>query len=57
MAQATGTRFKHWILECRSKHWITARFSEADARAIAELLVAIWPKPGRTVDTLHGRNP
>lgn len=25
--------------------------SEADARAIAELLVAIWPKPGRTVET------
>jgi len=27
------------------------RISEADARAIAELLHAIWPKPGRTVDT------
>jgi predicted N-acetyltransferase YhbS len=25
--------------------------SEADARAIAELLDAIWPKPGRTVET------
>jgi len=25
--------------------------SEADARAIGELLVAIWPKPGRTVDS------
>lgn len=25
--------------------------SEVDARAIAELLVAIWPKPGRTVET------
>jgi predicted N-acetyltransferase YhbS len=25
--------------------------NEADARAIAELLVAIWPKPGRTVET------
>lgn len=25
--------------------------SEADARAIAELLVSIWPKPGRTVET------
>jgi predicted GNAT family N-acyltransferase len=25
--------------------------SAADARAIAELLVTIWPKPGRTVET------
>lgn len=25
--------------------------NEADAREIAELLIAIWPKPGRTVDT------
>jgi predicted GNAT family N-acyltransferase len=25
--------------------------SEADARAIGELLVAIWPKPGRTVES------
>lgn len=25
--------------------------TEADAREIAELLIAIWPKPGRTVDT------
>lgn len=25
--------------------------SEADARAIAELLCAVWPKPGRTVDS------
>jgi predicted GNAT family N-acyltransferase len=25
--------------------------SAADARAIAELLVSIWPKPGRTVET------
>ncbi len=25
--------------------------SEADARAIAELIVAIWPKPGRSVET------
>jgi len=25
--------------------------NEADARAIAELLCAIWPKPGRTVET------
>jgi len=25
--------------------------SEADARAIAELLCSIWPKPGRTVET------
>jgi hypothetical protein len=25
--------------------------SEAEAREIAELLVAIWPRPGRTVDT------
>jgi predicted N-acetyltransferase YhbS len=25
--------------------------SQADARAIAELLEAIWPKPGRTVET------
>ena len=24
---------------------------ESDARAIAELLVSIWPKPGRTVET------
>ncbi len=24
---------------------------EADARSIAELLVSIWPKPGRTVET------
>jgi predicted N-acetyltransferase YhbS len=28
------------------------KFSAADARAIAELLCAIWPKPGRTVETL-----
>src|SRR6478609_3985495 len=28
--------------------------NEADARAIAELLVSIWPKPGRTVDTRTG---
>ncbi len=27
---------------------------EDDARAIAELLVAIWPKPGRTVETFAG---
>jgi predicted N-acetyltransferase YhbS len=27
------------------------RISEADARAIAELLEAIWPKPGRTVES------
>jgi predicted GNAT family N-acyltransferase len=27
------------------------RISEADARAIGELLVTIWPKPGRTVET------
>jgi GNAT superfamily N-acetyltransferase len=26
--------------------------SEADARAIAELVVSIWPKPGRTVETM-----
>ena len=26
--------------------------SEADAWAIAELLVAVWPKPGRTVENL-----
>ncbi|MCI0334588.1 MAG: GNAT family N-acetyltransferase [Planctomycetes bacterium] len=26
--------------------------SEADARAAAELLCAIWPKPGRTVESL-----
>ncbi len=26
--------------------------SEADARATAELICAIWPKPGRTVDSL-----
>jgi predicted N-acetyltransferase YhbS len=25
--------------------------SEADARAVAELLLAIWPKPGRTVES------
>jgi predicted N-acetyltransferase YhbS len=25
--------------------------TEPDARAIAELLIAIWPKPGRTVDS------
>lgn len=25
--------------------------SEAEARSIAELLVAIWPRPGRTVET------
>jgi predicted N-acetyltransferase YhbS len=25
--------------------------TEADARAIAELLCAVWPKPGRTVET------
>ncbi|HVT27918.1 MAG TPA: GNAT family N-acetyltransferase [Lacipirellulaceae bacterium] len=25
--------------------------SEADARAIAELVVSIWPRPGRTVET------
>jgi predicted GNAT family N-acyltransferase len=28
------------------------RISEPEARAVAELLIAIWPKPGRTVDTL-----
>lgn len=28
------------------------RLSEADARASAELVVSIWPKPGRTVDTM-----
>jgi predicted N-acetyltransferase YhbS len=27
------------------------KVAEADARAIAELVVAIWPKPGRTVET------
>jgi len=27
------------------------RLSEADARAIAELVVAVWPKPGRTVES------
>ena len=26
--------------------------TETDARSIAELLVAVWPKPGRTVETL-----
>jgi predicted N-acetyltransferase YhbS len=26
--------------------------SPADARAIAELVVSIWPKPGRTVETM-----
>jgi predicted N-acetyltransferase YhbS len=31
-------------LDCRN-------LNEADARAIAELLCAIWPKPGRTVET------
>jgi hypothetical protein len=25
--------------------------SEADARAIAQLVVSIWPKPDRTVDS------
>jgi len=28
------------------------QLSEADARAIAQLIVSIWPKPGRTVDTM-----
>jgi predicted N-acetyltransferase YhbS len=28
------------------------RLSEDDARAIAELIVKIWPKPGRTIDTM-----
>jgi predicted N-acetyltransferase YhbS len=28
------------------------RLSERDAHAIAELVVAIWPKPGRTVDMM-----
>jgi predicted N-acetyltransferase YhbS len=28
------------------------RLSEADARAIAQLVVSIWPKPGRTVDAV-----
>jgi predicted N-acetyltransferase YhbS len=28
------------------------RLSERDARAIAELVVAVWPKPGRTADSL-----
>jgi hypothetical protein len=28
------------------------RLSEANARAIAQLIVSIWPKPGRTVDAL-----
>ena len=28
------------------------RLSERDARAISELLVGVWPKPGRTIDTL-----
>src|SRR3990170_3536820 len=27
------------------------RLTEPDARAIAELLCAVWPKPGRTVET------
>jgi predicted GNAT family N-acyltransferase len=28
------------------------RLSQDDARAIAQLIVSIWPKPGRTVDTM-----
>jgi predicted GNAT family N-acyltransferase len=28
------------------------RLSERDARAISELVVSIWPKPGRTADVL-----
>jgi GNAT superfamily N-acetyltransferase len=28
------------------------KMSETDARAVAELLYAVWPKPGRTVQTL-----
>ncbi len=28
------------------------RIAESDARAIAELLVAIWPKPGRTIESM-----
>jgi hypothetical protein len=30
------------------------RLSQEDALAIAQLIVSIWPKPGRTVDTMAG---
>jgi GNAT superfamily N-acetyltransferase len=35
-------------LETFDRHNIT----EADARAVAALLITIWPKPGRTIETL-----
>jgi hypothetical protein len=28
------------------------RLSQEDARGISQLIVSIWPKPGRTADTM-----
>src|SRR6476661_7756763 len=42
-SQATGRSPKIEVIDRRN-------ISEADARAIAELVVSIWPKPERTVD-------
>ena len=44
LSQATGGSPKIETIDRRS-------ISEPDARAIAELIVSIWPKPGRTVET------
>jgi len=41
--QATGSSPKIEIIDHRT-------ISEPDARAIAELVVSIWPKPGRTIE-------
>jgi|1186.fasta_scaffold127951_2 predicted N-acetyltransferase YhbS len=44
ISQATGGSPKIETIDHRT-------ISEADARAIAELIVSIWPKPDRTVET------
>jgi predicted GNAT family N-acyltransferase len=44
LSQATGNLPKIETIDRRT-------ISEPDARAIAELVVSIWPKPERTVDT------
>jgi predicted GNAT family N-acyltransferase len=44
ISQATGGSPKIETIDRRT-------ISEPDARAIAELIVSIWPKPGRTVET------
>ena len=44
ISQATGGSPKIETIDRRT-------IGEADARAIAELIVSIWPKPDRTVDT------